>query len=421
MKKQDIKKTQFPDAPGIYFFRGPRKKILYIGKATSLRERIKSYFTKDIVAARGPGIAKMIADARSVTFQKADSVLEALILEAALIKRHQPKYNAKEKSDKSFNYVIITKEAFPRVLLMRERELQATNHSLLTHFGPFPQGGVLRDALKIVRKIFPFRDRCLPCPAVDVGLAQKRGRKSHGKIHCRACFNRQIGLCPGVCTGEVTRKEYAATIRNLKLFFEGKKSALLRNLKREMQAHAKKHEFEKAQQVKKTLFALEHIQDIALLKSYPNKGLSFVGRIEGYDIAHISGTYLVGVMTVVSEGEPQKDKYRKFKIRTVAGADDTASLAEVLERRFAHPEWVYPRLIVIDGGKAQKNRAEKVLRDLGVAIPVVSVVKDERHKPREILGDKKYIRERERDILLANSEAHRFAVAYHRTLRGKIT
>ena len=125
-------------------------------------------------------------------------------------------------------------------------------------------------------------------------------------------------------------------------------------------------------------------------------------------------------MVVVLDGEPDKSEYRKFKIKTVAGADDTASLSEVLRRRFAHPEWPYPRLIVIDGGKAQKNRAQKVLKDMGLRIPVVSVVKDLRHKPREILGDKGYFQKREREILLANSEAHRFAITYHRTLRDKI-
>ncbi|MCR4306642.1 MAG: hypothetical protein NUV42_01605, partial [Candidatus Yonathbacteria bacterium] len=332
--------------------------------------------------------------------------LEALILEAHLIKKHQPKYNTKEKDDTSFNYILITDEDFPRVLLVRGRELlkgEAEKNVPRARYvaGPFPQGAVLRDAMKIIRKIFPFRDTCVP---------------GSGK----PCFNQQIGLCPGVCTGETLKAEYRKTIANLTLFLEGRKSALVKKLDREMKAYAKKQEFEKAHNVKKTIFTLRHIQDIALLKNNQRGGASFAGRIEAYDVAHISGKYLVGVMVVVSDGEPDKSEYRKFKIKTVAGADDTASMAEILERRFGHPEWTYPRLIVIDGGIAQKNRAQKVLKGLGLGIPVVSVVKDERHRPREILGNKEHFRKREREILLANAEAHRFAITYHRTLRDRV-
>ena len=412
MEYQDVIKKKLPDAPGVYFFRDSRKKILYIGKATSLRDRVKNYFTSDVYTSRGPQIAKMVADADSVHVTTTDSVLEALILEAYLIKKHQPKYNTKEKDDKSFNYILITDEDFPRVSLIRGRELlkekvekvgEAPKKVPKIRYvaGPFPQGSVLREAMKIIRKIFPFRDTCVP---------------GSGK----PCFNRQIGLCPGVCTKEISKADYGKIIANLTLFLEGKKSVLIKKLLREMKAYAKKQEFEKAHNAKKTIFTLRHIQDIALLKNNQSGGVSFTGRIEAYDVAHISGKYLVGVMVVVLDGEPNKSEYRKFKIKTVAGADDTASLAEILRRRFGHPEWMYPRLIVIDGGKAQKNRTEKVLKSLGLGIPVVSVVKDERHRPREILGDKGYFQKREREILLANSEAHRFVITYHRTLRDKI-
>jgi len=422
MKRQDLKKIKLPDKPGVYFFLGPKpsgraRKILYIGKATSLRSRVRSYFNGDIGSTRGPGIAKMIEESKNVKVEVTDSVLEALILEANLIKKHQPKYNAKEKSDKSFNYIVITKEDFPRVLLMRERELLGPSRSKLDvgyALGPFPQGSVLRDALKIVRKIFPFRDKCLPAPSE----ARQAGKPLSGK----PCFNRQINLCPGVCSGEVTKTEYKKIISNLKLFFEGKKKQLVRKLEREMVVLAKKQEFEKAAKLKKTIFALQHIQDIALIKSATNnfRGGWPSARVEGYDVAHISGTSMVGVMTVLVDGEVDKDSYRKFKIKTVKGADDTASLEEILVRRFGHPEWEYPKLIVIDGGKAQKNRAEKVLKNLGIEIPVVSVVKDERHRPKDILGLKKYTQKYEKDILLVNNEAHRFAIKYHKQLRGKI-
>src|SRR3989304_2857242 len=179
--------TKLPDNPGVYIFRGPKRVILYIGKATSLHTRVASYFRRDLISTRGPIIAGMIEAAKNVDFIETDSVLEALILEAQLIKKHQPPYNTKEKDNKSFNYVVITKEDFPRVMTMRGRELGELNlkpntSNLKAVFGPFPQGSVLREALKIVRKIFPFSDNCRP---------------NQGK----SCFNAQIGLCPGVCAG----------------------------------------------------------------------------------------------------------------------------------------------------------------------------------------------------------------------------
>lgn len=404
MKYQDLKKKKIPSAPGVYFFMGSGRKILYIGKATSLRDRVRSYFSKDMVSTRGPQIISMVKKSKSLRFTPTDSVLEALILEAELIKKHTPQYNTKEKDDKSFNHIVITKEEFPRVLVVRGRELEdrfrAKSYSPQAVFGPYPRGGALKEALKIIRKIFPFRDTCLP---------------QTGK----ACFNRQIGLCPGVCTGEISKKEYDAQIRNLKLFLRGKKKDVIRNLTKEMRTLSKNQEFEKADKVKKTIFALNHIQDVALMKRdvpVTNGGY----RIEAYDVAHISGTSVVGVMTVVINGEVEKGEYRKFKIKSFKGADDTRALKEILERRLGHPEWKYPRLIVVDGGKAQKNTAETVLNATGVKIPIVGVVKDEYHLPREILGEREFSKKYEREILLANSEAHRFAIKYHRESRGKL-
>lgn len=397
--KDKIKKL--PNRPGVYIFRGSKRTILYIGKATSLKSRVASYFRNDIMSTRGPIIAGMIETIRSIDFIETDSVLEALILESWLIKKHQPQYNSKEKDNKSFNYVVITKEEFPRVITTRARELELNASEVKYAFGPFPQGGVLREALTIVRKIFPFRNTCKP---------------KTGKL----CFSAQIGLCPGVCGGIISKTEYAKTIQKIKLFFEGKKKELISKLEREMKVAAKSLKFEQANQIKKTIFALKHIQDVALLKASSKMDGAVDGyRIEAYDVAHISGTNTVGVMVVIFGNEPQKSSYRKFKIRTSKN-DDNASLREMLERRFEHPEWEMPKLIVVDGGKAQVNTAEKLLRGWGIKIPVVGVVKDEHHKPKDILGDEAVIREHERAILLANSEAHRFAIGYHRNLRGKI-
>jgi excinuclease ABC subunit C len=190
----------------------------------------------------------------------------------------------------------------------------------------------------------------------------------------------------------------------------------MKNLEKQMQSFAKRHEFEKANLTKRTLFTLNHIQDISLIKEERlEKTGGEVFRIESYDIAHLSGTNVVGVMTVVEDGEAKKSDYRKFKIKDDPGVNDTKALAEVLSRRLAHIEWRMPDLIVVDGGTAQKRCMEKVLRENKANIPVVSVVKDEYHKPREILGDKKWL-VHEREIILSNAEAHRFAIGFHRQL-----
>lgn len=438
MNSQDIKEKikKLPDAPGVYFFRSG-KKILYIGKATSLRDRVGSYFSGNIEESRGPLISKMLSEFDGISFKKTDSVLEAIILEANLIKEYQPPANIMEKDDRSFNYVVITKEDFPRVLIVRARELEkfflgtslekhgnfllkissfsrqsrsksfsredASKNFLIKHlFGPFPNGGQLKEAMKIVRKMFPFRDKCLP------------GQK-------RPCFNRQIGLCPGVCTGEISKAEYGKQIKNIVLFFEGNKKKLVKNLEKEMKTLAKKREFEKATEIKRKIFALYHIQDVSLLKAENLPGITATKmfRIESYDIAHLSGTNVVGVMVVVEDGEVKKSDYRKFKIKNNPGVNDTKALSEILTRRLRHTEWSMADLIVVDGGVAQKRAAEKVLKSNNSGIPVVAVVKDERHRPKGILGGKKWLRY-EREILLANAEAHRFAIGFHKHLRGKL-
>lgn len=416
--------AKLPDAPGVYLFKRG-KNILYIGKATSLKDRVRSYFSKDIAETRGPLIVKMLSEFQTIDHIKTDSVLEALILEAHLIKKYQPEANVAQKDNKSFNFVVITKEDFPRVLTVRSRELLINNPYDIAHsFGPFPNGGQLKEALKLVRKLFPYRDKCTPASELKPNQKPK------------PCFNRQIGLCPGVCSGEISKEEYAERIQNIVLFFEGRKKELLKSLEKQMKSFSNSQEFENANKVKKTLFALNHIQDVSLIKDdfTTNRGLDSKDtfRIESYDIAHMSGQNVVGVMTVVEEGEINKAEYRKFKIKEdprlpapersnggQAGNNDVAALKQVLERRLGHNEWKFPNLIVVDGGKAQKTAMETILKKYNQKIPVVSVVKDDRHKAREILGDKKYLKH-EREIILSNTEAHRYAIAFHKNLRRKI-
>ncbi|OGI46491.1 hypothetical protein A2121_03175 [Candidatus Nomurabacteria bacterium GWB1_40_6] len=425
MDSKIFKKLKLPDRPGVYFFlrtsppapllgkeRVAKRpgEVLYIGKATSLRDRVKSYLGKDpegkstsygagLIETRGPLIVKMVQLADKIKWQTTDSVLEALILEAELIKKYQPKYNTKEKSDKSFNYVCITKEKLPKVIVVRGSTVK---HRVFDRvFGPYPSGSQLKEALKTVRRIFPFLDE-----------------KSKNYLE----FYRQINLVPDLND----RKLYMQNIRNIILFFSGKKQQIFKNLKKEMKEYAKKREFEKAGEIKRQIFALQHINDVALLKNSPHpspllgkeRGNSNF-RIEAYDIAHMGGENMVGVMVVVNDGEVEKSEYKKFKIRTQDNANDTGALKEVLERRLAHTEWTYPDLIVVDGSIAQINVARKILNNLKVNVPIVSVVKDEHHKARAIMGNRELGLKYKKEILLANSESHRFAIAYHKKMRNK--
>ena len=420
MQLEQFKKKakRMPDSPGVYFFLGKNKKVLYIGKATSLRDRVRSYFAADLHEVRSPLVANMVAAAVSVDWRKTDSVLEALLLEASLIKTYKPKANTDLKDDKSFNYVVITDEEYPRALVMRGKNLKEAPKSKKV-FGPFPHGLQLREAMKLIRRIFPYRDRCIPCDT---------RRNLVNKVSpCKPCFNAQIGLCPGVCSGEISKQEYRRTIRHIVLLFEGKKKQLVVALNKEMRSAAAEENFELAKELQRQMYALQHIQDVSLIKDEfrsPSTALGAIRstRIEAYDVAHMRGSAAVGVMTVVTNGEAQKNEYRTFKIKSAKAGDDPGALKEIMSRRLGHDEWPLPRMIVVDGSTAQINAAQSLLAEYGMAIPVVGVVKDEKHRPRNILGDRELIKNKERDILLANSEAHRFAIGYHRkTSRRSLT
>jgi len=397
------KLDSLPDAPGVYFFKAGSK-ILYIGKATSLKDRVRSYFSNEILETRGPKIVKMLELADDITFEATDSVLEALILESRLIKKHQPEYNTREKDNKSYNYIVVTNEDFPRVFTLRQREIERSPEivddiPIDEIFGPFPSGNTLREALKILRKIFPFRDK-------------KAKQVAH------EYFYRLLKLSPDVSNQEAVEK-YQRNIKHLKQFLKGKKQAILKELTREMEQLAKAERFEEAAQIRNQLFALQHIQDVALIKDELVQKKGRVVRIEAFDVAHTAGTDTVGVMTVLTDGEIDKGQYRKFRIKNGKAGSDTHALRELVRRRLDHPEWRLPNIIVADGAVAQKRVVESVLREYGYQIPVVSIKKDERHRPKEILGQKKLVSEYHDLFLLANHEAHRFAIRYHQLLRSK--
>lgn len=401
MQASHHESLNIPSSPGVYFFM-KEKEILYIGKATQLKQRTRSYFTPTLMETRGPIIVKMVEEATTISYTTTDSVLEALLLESYLIKKHQPPYNSKEKDDKSYNYVVITDEPLPRVYPVRKRELAilvGKKQKLLHTFGPFPQGNLLRTALQILRKIFPFYG--------------KNGVGSYAHQ-----FYMQLGLEPSNTSSLQT--SYQENIAYLALFFQGKKTRIINILTKKMMTYAKDLAFEQAQAVKRQIYALEHIQDIALMKRDFELGTDTTSiRIEAYDIAHLQGQDMVGVMVVHNGREISNQDHRIFTIRSTTTSHDPLALKEVLTRRLAHTQWPYPALIVVDGGTIQKRVMEKVLHEHGLTIPVVSVVKDDRHQAKGILGQKKLITKYQHEIMSIHAESHRFAINAHKKKRNK--
>jgi len=411
MIRQDLDNLDLPQTPGVYFWRDEAGKILYIGKATNLRDRTRSYFAPDLIKTRGAHIVDMVFKSDTLTYQETNSVLEALILEANLIKKYQPYYNTKEKDDKSFNCVAITKEEFPRILLARQKDINPSDKLLTLPkqkgievkydavFGPYPSSPSLREALTIIRRIFPFRDRV-------------------SAMKDKEAFYRQIELSPDVTNKEAT-KVYRKNIGHIKKIFQGKLQTLIKDLTTEMNLFAKKEQFEEAHVLKYKIFALTHIQDVSLIKrDLVQSHSDSVVRFEAYDIAHLSGKQMVGVMTVVENATAQKNDYRKFIIRGFDTANDAGALREVLVRRLAHTEWPYPTAIVVDGNIIQINAAKKVLQELELDIQIIAVTKDEHHKAKSISGPTDLIETHKFAILLANNEAHRYAINFHRARRS---
>lgn len=444
---------KLPKTSGVYLFRDAKKAVLYIGRATSLRSRVSSYFVGS--DSRGERIFQMVDRAKSIKFIETETVLESVILEANLIKEYQPKYNIDLKDDKSFSYFVVTKEEFPRVVIvrgttlfsfpaqgrvekhlldpdfltrglgisfLRERKEEKKKYSHI--YGPYPSKQHMEIVLKILRKIFPFHSG-----------SQKTEK---------GCLYRQIGMCPGPYDGAITKEAYRKNIRSIEYVLRGQKKQLLSVLEKEMQTFAKEENFEQAKILRGQVFALRHIQDIALLTRNPNRVIrnqldkkqNYVGdigdssckqgvlRVEAYDISNISGDHAVASMVVFENGEPQKNQYRKFKIRSMEGVDDVAMMREVLARRVRHTEWPIPDVIILDGGKGHLNMAVSLWKALGIQIPLVGIAKGPTRKKVDVYTDSALA---PHPGVLADTlflerireEAHRFAITYHRNVRGK--
>jgi excinuclease ABC subunit C len=430
MKASDYR--SLPETPGVYLMKDAAGKILYVGKAGNLRRRVSSYFD---IARRNfseggaadrlrPGsgesrhdvrIQTLVARIATIDHRDTETAIEALILEAELIKKLSPPFNVREKDDKSFLYIEILKEKFPRVMLVRGRDIAGEKGK---RFGPFTSASSAREALKILRKIFPWSTH----PSNELGAGDPKKKRLYPERRRRACFDYEIGLCPGTCVGAISRTDYLKNIGHLKLFLEGKKARVVKNLEKDMAAASKKMEFEKAAKLRGQIFALKHIEDTAFISDseivMPKAGepSAHPFRIEGYDISNISGTSAVGSMVVFENGRSNRNEYRKFKIRTVVGPNDVAMLAEVLTRRFKHAGWRLPDMILIDGGLPQTNAAYRVMRAAGLRIPLVGLAKGPERKRNDIVGAvPKNVSLR--TLIQVRDEAHRFAISYHKALR----
>lgn len=404
-----------PDQPGIYIYRNAAGEIIYIGRATSLHDRVRSYFVGNRTVTRP--IEAMIHEIASIETHVTPTIIESVFLEANLIREHQPRYNVMLRDNKSFAYLVVTRDAYPRLEIIRGHDLglnwfddaTVVRKKFRAVFGPFRTVRLIETSLKILRDIFPY-STCKP------------GSE-------RPCFYYQLHKCPGVCIGAVTPLQYRRDyLRPLLLFFSGKKEMLVRQWRRKLETLAKAKRYEEAAVIRDQLTALEHIQDIALIqRSYESWGEAnpILGRVEGYDISNIGGQYSVASMVVFEGGQAKKSDYRKFKIKTVQGSNDVASMAEVIRRRITHPEWPMPDLFLIDGGKPQVNRVHEVLTEHGITTPILGIAKGPTRKKAEVIqiGGGALLARQARmylQILLsARDESHRFAIQFHRARRSR--
>jgi excinuclease ABC subunit C len=411
--------SRLPKSPGIYAFFG-KKEIFYIGKAIDIKERIKSHFQqpsyKDEVFL---GKIDKIGIIRTV------SEIEALILEANLIKKYQPRFNVVWRDDKNYFYVCFTKENFPRVFISHQIP---KNNYLNKCVGPFVDGAALKQTLKILRKTFPYRS-CKFLPK-------------------KPCLWYQLKRCPAPCLlknnlaeqipdiSKKTKEESQRNISDVIKIFEGRKEKLLRDLEKKMKEAAKSKNYEKAGRIRDQINSLEKIMAHRMFLEEEKDSfnwektrdsLQFVMndkkdfyRIEAYDISNFQGKEATGALVVFIKGKPDKNLYRKFKIKfSKDKPDDIKMLKEVLKRRLKHKEWPSPDLILIDGGKGQLNLAVKEIKNKKINIVALAKKNNELflpYKKKPILL-KKMPPEFSNLIIQARDEAHRFAIEYHRKLR----
>jgi excinuclease ABC subunit C len=422
----------FPTGPGLYFMKGPGEKVLYIGKAKSLRSRVASYFQPggEAATARGPKIEEMLAKVESVDFLETASEVDALLQEARLIKDIRPPYNTDLVDDKTFPYLeITTGQDFPGVYMTRKPQQHGSRL-----FGPFTGAKDLRAVLVVLQKIFKFRTCRL-----DIAEADPKRR------FFRPCLLYSIRQCTAPCADKISRIEYKKIISELIRFLRSKRSLILRRLKRQMEQASAAFEYERAamyrdrirlierldrrgtpdENIQPEVFAADPAEALLQLRDIL-KTAEPVRIIEGIDVANIAGAESVGSLVKFIDGRPFKNGYRRFKIKTVEGIDDYAMIAEVVRRRYKYAlrgEELWPDLILIDGGLGHLRAAQKTLEQMKA--PPVKVASIAKRLEDIYLQDstqplKLPARAPARRLLqYVRDEAHRFAQHYHHILRGK--
>lgn len=537
--EEELKKL--PAKPGVYLMHDEKDAIIYVGKAISLKNRVRQYFQSS--RNKGVKIEQMVTHIARFEYIITDSELEALVLECNLIKEHRPKYNTMLMDDKTYPFIKVTvQEDYPRVLFARQMYKDRAKY-----YGPYTSAGAVKDTIDLIHKLYGIR-------TCNKALPKMQGKE-------RPCLNYHIHQCPAPCQGYISKEEYGESVKKALTFLNGNYEPILKELEEKMQTASENMEFEKAIEYRELLNSVSKIaqkqkitnsdmedkdviamamdkedavvqiffvrdgrligrdhfclhiagddrkeeilttflkqfyagtpyipkeimiqyevEEKELLEEWltarkghrvyirvPRKGskeklvelaqknaqmvltqdkerirreegrtigamkeiskllgLSELNRVEAYDISNISGYQTVGSMVVFEKGRPKRSDYRKFRIRGVQGADDYASMEEMLTRRLSHYE-NYPDLIMMDGGKGQVNIALKVMDVAGVHVPVCGMVKDDRHRTRGIYFNNEELpvdRDSEgfRLITRIQDEAHRFAIEYHRSLRSK--
>ncbi len=402
------KVTKLPQSPGVYIFKDAQGRIIYIGKAKSLKKRVQTYFKRPL-DSKTQALVSKIAD---LEYRLTATEAQAQILEAVLIKEQQPQYNIDLKDDKSFPLIKITAEKFPIVSICRIKKPDKKDKSI--YFGPYTNVKLLRQAFKFMRRIFGFRS-CKTMPS-------------------QACLYYRLKLCPAPCTTKIKDVEYKKIIRNIRMFLESREDELINILSRQMDEEAAKQNFEKAAELRDQIIALsalgktasvfnrqEALEDLKDLLGLSKAPL----RIEAFDISNISGQEATGSMISFYKGLPDKDNYRRFRIKTVENIDDYAMIREIVARRYLRltkEKLKLPDLILIDGGRGHLLVAQEQLNKLNLDIPLISIAKEEENIYTK---DKKNALKLNSDtaglnlIRYIRDEAHRFALKYHHLLHKK--
>lgn len=550
--EEELKKL--PAKPGVYLMHDEKDNIIYVGKAISLKNRVRQYFQSS--RNKGAKIEQMVTHIRRFEYIVTDSELEALVLECNLIKEHRPKYNTMLMDDKGYPFIKVTvNEAYPRVMLARTMQKDKAKY-----FGPYTSAGAVKDTIELIRKIYHIRN-------CNRNLPRDTGKE-------RPCLNYHIKQCKAPCQGYITEQEYRKSIDKVIRFLNGHYDEVLKELEAKMQEASENMEFERAIEYRELLGSVkqiaekqkitdsrgedrdilavakdaedavvqvffirggrligrdhfflrnasdstkeelltsfikqfyagspfipgelmlhEELEEQELLEEWLSKkrehrvhirvpkkgekeklvelarknaalvlntdkerlkreegrtigavkeiegllGLKDIVRMEAYDISNTSGFASVGSMVVYEKGKPKRNDYRKFKIKSVSGPDDYASMEEVLTRRFSHGMeemeegkemgsfTAFPDLILMDGGKGQVNIALSVLEKLKLHIPVCGMVKDDNHRTRGLYYNNEEIpidrgSEGFKLITRIQDEAHRFAIEFHRKLRSQ--